>query len=101
MGLPWPVSELPVMGSPWAWLAMDGLGFVIYVYFFFQILVQIFFGFFFFFFFCLKVEQINFFFFNLMVFLIFDWGLGELVRNGWGGPAVECWEGLFFFFFID
>ena len=50
MGLPWPVSELPVMGSPWAWLAMDGLGFVIYVYFFFQILVQIFFGFFFFFF---------------------------------------------------
>ena len=61
MGLPWPVSELPVMGSPWAWLAMDGLGFVIYVYFFFQILVQIFFGFFFFF--CLKVEQIIFFFF--------------------------------------
>ena len=50
-----------------------------------HILVQIFFGFFFFFF-CLKVEQINFFFFfNLMVFLIFDWGLGEWVRNGWRG----------------
>ena len=46
--------------SPWAWLAMDGLGFVIYVYFFFQILVQIFFGFFFFFW--IKVEHINFFF---------------------------------------
>ena len=47
------VSELPVMGSPWAWLAMDGLGFVIYIYIYiyiFQILVQIFFGFFFFFF---------------------------------------------------
>ena len=25
------VSELPIMGSPWAWLAMDGLGFVIYI----------------------------------------------------------------------
>ena len=51
------VSELPVMGSPWAWLAMDGLGFVIYIYiyifffFFFLIFFQFFFGFFFFFFF--------------------------------------------------
>ena len=50
------MSELPVMGSPWA----TGLGFVIYlfIFFFFQILVQIFFGFFFFF--GLKVEQIIF-----------------------------------------
>ena len=36
------VSELPVMGSPWAWFCY------IYIYIF-QILVQIFFGFFFFF----------------------------------------------------
>ena len=50
MGLPWPVSELPVMGSPWAWLAMDGLGFVIYVYFFFSDFSSNFFWVFFFFF---------------------------------------------------
>ena len=54
------VSELPVMGSPWA-TGLGPLGFVI-IFFFFQILVQIFFGVFFF---GLKVEQITdkFFFF--------------------------------------
>ena len=67
MGLPWLVSELLVMGSPWAWLAMDGLGFVIYVYIFF---FNFFLGFFFF---LLESKtDIIFFFFNLMVFLIFD-----------------------------
>ena len=54
------VSELPVMGSPWAW----------FCYFF--IFSDFSSSFFWFFFFCLKVEQINFFFFNLIVFLIFD-----------------------------
>ena len=39
------MSELPVMGLPWA-TGLGPLGFVIYIYifFFFQILVQIFFG---------------------------------------------------------
>ena len=85
------MSELPVMGSPWAWLAMDGLGFVIYIYIF-QILVQIFFGFFF-----LLESRTDNFFFNLMVFLIFDWGLRELVGNGWRG---RLWNvgGAYFFF---
>ena len=48
------MSELFVMGSPWAWLAVGLV--LLYIYFF-----------------CLKVEHIIFFFFfNLMVFLIFD-----------------------------
>ena len=34
-----------------------------------------------------------------MVFLIFDWGLGELVRNGWGAGCGML-GGPFFFFFI-
>ena len=60
------VSELPVMGSPWASLAVGYWAWFchiyIYIYIYFHILVQIFFGFFFF---GLKVEQIidNFFFF--------------------------------------
>ena len=55
------MSELPVMGSPWAWLAVGYWAWFCYLFilFFFQILVQIFFGFFFFF--GLKVEQIIFF----------------------------------------
>ena len=44
------VSELPIMGSPWAWLAMDGLGFVIYIYIYI------------FFFFLLESRTDNFFF---------------------------------------
>ena len=43
------VSELPIMGSPWAWLAMDGLGFVIYVFFFSYFSSNFFWVFFFFF----------------------------------------------------
>ena len=47
------VSELPVMGSPWASLAVGYWAWFcyiyIYIYIYFQILVQIFFGFFFFF----------------------------------------------------
>ena len=47
------MSELPVMGSPWA--SIGPLGFVfVFFFFFFQILVQIFFGVFFFFFFWLE-----------------------------------------------
>ena len=61
MGLPWPVSELPVMGSPWAWLAMDGLGFVIFVFFFFRFYFKFFLGFFFFF--LLESRTDKFFFF--------------------------------------
>ena len=54
------VSELPVMGSPWALLAVGYWAWFCFIYIYiyiFQILVQIFFG--------LKVEQItdNFFFF--------------------------------------
>ena len=84
------------MGSPWAWLAMDGLGFVIYIYIYIYI-SDFSSNFFWFFFFLLERITDNFFFFNLMVFLIFDWGLRELVGNGWRG---RLWNvvGAFFFF---
>ena len=56
------VSELPVMGTLWAWLCF------IYIYSDFS--SNFFLGFFFFF--LLKSRIDNFFFFNLRVFLIFD-----------------------------
>ena len=51
----------------------------------------------FFFFFLLESRTDKFFFFNLMVFLIFVWGLRELVGNGWRG---RLWNvgGAYFFF---
>ena len=63
------MSELPVMGSPWA-TGLGPLGFVI-IFFFSNFSSNFFWGFFFF---GLKVEQITdkIFFFNLMVLLIFD-----------------------------
>ena len=82
------MSKLPIMGSPWAW----------FCYFF--IFSDFSSSFFWFFFFCLKVEQINFFFFNLMVFLIFDWGLGEWVRNGWGAQLCNVGGAIYFFFIV-
>ena len=67
---------------------------LLYMYFFFHILVQIFFGFFFFF---LLESRTDKFFFNLMVFLIFDCGLGEWVRNGWGGRLWNVGRAYLFF----
>ena len=61
------VSELPVMGSPWAWLAVGYWAWFCYIYIYIYIFSDFSSNFFwvFFFFFGLKVEQIidNFFFF--------------------------------------